>query len=77
VPWSALPSSIPGTGTVVTMPRQTTPNDDSGTDSTATDQALADELDMDIGGDGADIDARQSLVSDLGDEVTPPRFECS
>jgi hypothetical protein len=54
------------------MPRQTTPNDDSGTDSTATDQALADELDMDIGGDGADIDARQSLVSDLGDEVTPP-----
>ncbi|WP_336330922.1 hypothetical protein [Haloarcula sp. CGMCC 1.2071] len=53
------------------MPRHTNP-DDSGTDSTATDQALADELGMDIGGDGADIDALQSLVSDLGDEVAPP-----
>ena len=53
------------------MPRNTTP-DDSGTDSTATDHALADELRMDIGGDGTDIDALQSLVSDLGDEVPPP-----
>ena len=53
------------------MPRQPT-NDDTGTDSTATDQALADELGMDIGGDGADIDALHSLVSDLGDEVAPP-----
>ncbi|RLM88439.1 hypothetical protein [Haloarcula sp. Atlit-7R] len=52
------------------MPRQPT-NDDSGTDSTATDQALADELGMDIREDGADIDALQSLVSDLGDEVAP------
>ncbi|NLV05973.1 hypothetical protein GOC83_07495 [Haloarcula rubripromontorii] len=52
------------------MPRQ--PTDDSETDSTATDQALADELGMDIEQDGADIDALQSLVSDLGDEVPPP-----
>ncbi|MGB9934078.1 hypothetical protein [Haloarcula amylolytica] len=54
------------------MPRQTTPNDDSGTDSTATDQALADELDMDIGQEETDIDALQSLVSELGDEMSPP-----
>jgi len=53
------------------MPRHTNP-DDSGTDSTATDQALADELDMDIGQDCTDIDALHSLVSDLGDEVAPP-----
>jgi hypothetical protein len=53
------------------MPRQTTPTD-SGTDSTATDHALAEELGMDIGQDGADIDALQSLVDDLGDELAPP-----
>jgi len=52
------------------MPRQPT-NDDTGTDSTATDQALADELGMDIGGDGADIDALHSLVSDLDGDVSP------
>jgi len=53
------------------MPRHTNPND-SKTDSTATDHALADELGMDIGEDGMDIDALQSLVSDLGDEVPLP-----
>jgi hypothetical protein len=53
------------------MPRQTTPTD-SGTDSTATDHAPAEEPGIDIRQDGADIDALQSLVSDLGDEVAPP-----
>ncbi|RLM90065.1 hypothetical protein [Haloarcula sp. Atlit-7R] len=52
------------------MPRQST--EDSETDSTATDQSLADELGMDIGQEGADIDTLQSLVSALDDEVAPP-----
>lgn len=56
---------------MVTMPRQTTPTD-SGTDSTATDQALADELGMDIGQASADTDELQSLVTQLDDEVSPP-----
>jgi len=54
------------------MPRQTTSEDDSGTDSTATDQALADELGMDIGQESPDTDDLQSLVAQLEDEVSPP-----
>ncbi|WP_367175657.1 hypothetical protein [Haloarcula rubripromontorii] len=53
------------------MPRQTNTHDD-GTDDTATDQAFADRLDMDIGQDGTDTDELQALVSELGDEVSPP-----
>ncbi|EMA25744.1 hypothetical protein [Haloarcula argentinensis] len=53
------------------MPRQTSP-DDNETDSTATDKALAYHLDMDLGQDGTDTDDLQSLVSELGDEVSPP-----
>ncbi|AUG49524.1 hypothetical protein BVU17_18245 (plasmid) [Haloarcula taiwanensis] len=53
------------------MPRQPT-NDDSGTDSTATDQALADELGMDIREDGVDINELQSFVTALDEEVPPP-----
>ncbi|GCF16228.1 hypothetical protein Harman_41630 [Haloarcula mannanilytica] len=53
------------------MPRHTTPDDD-GTESTATDHALAYELGMDIGHGDTDTDELQSLVSELGDEVSPP-----
>ncbi|MFU1783188.1 hypothetical protein ACM16X_17610 [Haloarcula japonica] len=53
------------------MARQTTPTD-SGTDSTATDQALADELGMDIGQKSPDTNDLQSLVAQLDDEVSPP-----
>ena len=59
------------------MPREPTPTD-SGTDSTdstdskATDQALADELGMDIGQADTDTDDLQSLVGRLEDEVSPP-----
>ena len=52
------------------MPRH--PTADDGTESTATDQALADALDMDPGHDSTDTDELQSLVSDLDDEVSPP-----
>ncbi|WP_160164324.1 hypothetical protein [Haloarcula marismortui] len=40
------------------------PNDD-GNESTATDQALADELGMNIGQDGTNFGELQSLISDL------------
>ncbi|WP_336339479.1 hypothetical protein [Haloarcula brevis] len=53
------------------MPREPTPTD-SGTDSTATDQALADELGMDIGHESLDTDDLQALVAQLDDEVSPP-----
>ncbi|EMA07873.1 hypothetical protein [Haloarcula marismortui] len=49
------------------MPRQTNPNDDD----TATDQALADHLDMDLGQAEMDTDTLQALVNDLGDKVSP------
>ena len=49
------------------MPRETTP-----TDSTATDQALADELGMDIGQASTDTGDLQSLIAQLEDEVSPP-----
>jgi len=53
------------------MPRDTAPAD-SGTDSTATDHALADALDMDIGQDSADVEDLRSLVDQLDSEVPPP-----
>ncbi|MDQ2074753.1 hypothetical protein RBH20_19690 [Haloarcula sp. H-GB4] len=52
------------------MPRK--PTSDEATESTATDQALADALDMDLGQDDTDIDELQSLVTQLDDEVSPP-----
>jgi len=48
------------------MPRQTNPNDD-----TATDQALADHLDMDIEQAETDTAELQTLVSDLDGDVSP------
>ncbi|EMA13395.1 hypothetical protein [Haloarcula amylolytica] len=48
------------------MPRQTNPNDD-----TATDQALADHLDMDIGQAEMDTDELQTLINDLDGDVSP------
>ncbi|AEM58883.1 hypothetical protein HISP_17750 (plasmid) [Haloarcula hispanica N601] len=63
--WSALLGSIPSTGPVVTMPRQTNPDDNE------TDQALADNLDMDIGQDETDTDELQALVNDLDGDVSP------
>jgi len=53
------------------MPRHPTAADDA-TESTATDQALADEFGMDLGQDGTDTDELQSLVAQLDGEVTPP-----
>ncbi|AJF28073.1 hypothetical protein SG26_20235 (plasmid) [Haloarcula sp. CBA1115] len=52
------------------MPRH--PTADDGTESTATDQALADALDMDLGQDDTDTDELQSLFAQLDDEVSPP-----
>ncbi|WP_336331192.1 hypothetical protein [Haloarcula sp. CGMCC 1.2071] len=49
------------------MPRQTNPNDDG----TATDQALADHLDINIGQDETDTDELQALVNDLDGDVSP------
>ena len=57
---------------MVTMPRHPTADDDDGTEHTATDQALADALDMDLGQDSTDTDELQSLVTVLNDEVSPP-----
>ncbi|GGM50766.1 hypothetical protein [Haloarcula argentinensis] len=53
------------------MPRHSTAEDDS-TESTATDQALADALGIDIGQDSTDTNELQSLVAQLDDEVSPP-----
>jgi hypothetical protein len=53
------------------MPRHPTA-DDAGTERTATDQALADALGIDLEQDSMDTDELQSLVSDLDDEVPPP-----
>ncbi|MFU1782995.1 hypothetical protein ACM16X_16610 [Haloarcula japonica] len=53
------------------MPRHPT-DDDEATESTATDQALADALDMDLGQDDTDIDELQSLVTQLDEEVSSP-----
>jgi len=52
------------------MPRNTNPHDD-GTDDTATDKALADHLDIDIGQDGTDTDELQTLINDLNGDVSP------
>ena len=49
------------------MPRQTNSSDDD----TATDQALADHLDMDIEQDETDTDELQALVNDLDGDVSP------
>ncbi|WP_336358946.1 hypothetical protein [Haloarcula sp. CGMCC 1.6347] len=48
------------------MPRQTNLNDD-----TATDQALADHLDMDIEQAETDTDELQTLINDLDGDVSP------
>ncbi|WP_058992429.1 hypothetical protein [Haloarcula sp. CBA1127] len=53
------------------MPRHPTADDD-GTERTATDQALADALGIDLGQESPDTDELQSLIAQLDDEVSPP-----